>query len=55
MNPTLNRHRDFKDQVKVCLKNTFGPDTNSRIAKTLAKNNTRVLALVIFYESGGKL
>ena len=53
MNPTLNRNRAFKDQVKVCSKNTFVPDTNSHIAKTLAKNNTRVLALVIFYESGG--
>ena len=52
MNPTLNRNRVFKYQVKVCFKNTFGPDTNSRISKTLVKHNTRVLALVIFYESG---
>ena len=51
-NPTLNRNKAFKYQVKVCLKNTFGPDTNTHIAKTLSKNNTRVLALVIFYESG---
>ena len=55
MNPNLNRNRAFKDQVKLCLKNTFGPDTNTHIAKTLSKNNTRVLALVIFYDSGGKL
>ena len=55
MNPTLNRNRAFKDQVKVCLKNTFGPDTNSHIAKTLAKNNTRVLALVIFYDNDKKI
>ena len=47
MNPTLNRNRDFKYQVKLCLKNTFGPDTNSHIAKTLAKHNTIVQALVI--------
>ena len=52
MNPILNRNRAFKDQVKVCLKHTFGPDTNSHISKTLQKPNTRVLALVIFYESG---
>ena len=52
MNPNLNRSRAFKDQVKLCLKNTFGPDTNSHISKTLQKPNTRVLALVIFYESG---
>ena len=53
MNPTFNRNRAFKDQVKLCLKNKLGPDTNSHIPKTSAKNNTRVLALVIFYESGG--
>ena len=52
MNPNLNRSRAFKNQVKLCLKHTFGPDTNSRISKTLQKPNTRVLALVIFYESG---
>ena len=55
MNPNLNSNRSFKDQVKVCLKNTFGPDTNTHIAKTLSKNNTRALALVIFYESGRKI
>ena len=37
------------------MKNTFGPDTNTHIAKTLSKNNTRVLALVIFYDSGKKI
>ena len=41
--------------MKVCLKNIFGPDTNNHIAKTLSKNNTRVLALVIFCESGKKI
>ena len=51
MNPTLYRNRDFKDQVKVCFNHTFGPDTISHINKTLQKKNTRVLALVIFYES----
>ena len=55
MNPNLNRNRSFKDQVKVCLKKKFGPDTNTHIAKRLSKNNTRVLALVIFYESGEKI
>ena len=52
MNKTLNGKRAFKDQVKLCLKHTFGPDTNSHIYITLQKPNTRVLALVIFYESG---
>ena len=52
MNPTLFKNRDFKEQVKVCFKNTFGPDTTSHINKILMKKNTRVLALVIFSESG---
>ena len=38
--------------MKACLKNTFGPDTNKHIHKTLMKQNTRVLALVVFYEIG---
>ena len=50
-NPTFYRKISFKDQVKVCLKHTFVPDTNSYISRTLQKPNTRVLALVIFYES----
>ena len=52
INPTLYRNRDFKDQVKVCFKHIFGPDTISHINKILQKKNTRVLVLVIFYESG---
>ena len=41
--------------MRASLKNTFGPDTNTHIDKTLSKNDTRVLALVIFYESGKKI
>ena len=37
MNPTLYRNRSFKEQVKVCSKHTFGPDTNSHINKKLQK------------------
>ena len=36
MNPNLNRNRAFRYQVKLCLKNTFGPDTNINIGKTLS-------------------
>ena len=36
-NPTLYRNRDFKDQVKVCFKHTFGTDTISDINKKLKK------------------
>ena len=55
MNTTLYRNIAFKNQVKVCLKHTFGPDTNFHISRTLQKPNTRVLSLVIFYESGKQL
>ena len=37
MNPTLFKNRDFKEQVKVCFRNTFGPDTTSHINKILLK------------------
>ena len=37
MNPTLYRNRAFKDQIKICFKHTFGPDTNSRINKNYRK------------------
>ena len=38
-NPTLYKNKVFKEQVKACLKNTFGPDTNKHINKTLPKKN----------------
>ena len=34
-----------------CTKTTFGAITKPHISKILAKNNTRVLALLIFYET----
>ena len=55
INPTLYKNIYFKDQVKVCFKHTFGPDTTYHIIKILQKPNTRVLVLVLFYESGKKL
>ena len=42
----------FKDQVRVCFRKTYGPDTTSHINTILMKKNTRVIALVIFYEIG---
>ena len=47
MNPNLNKNRAFKYQVKVCLKNTFGPDTNTHIVKTLPEKYTRVLVSIL--------
>ena len=35
LNPKLNKNKAFKDQVKSCLSNTFGADTNKHINKTL--------------------
>ena len=46
MNPTLYKNKAFKEQVKVCFRNKFGPDTTFHINTILMKKNTRVLALV---------
>ena len=51
MNPNLNTKKAFGEQVKVCLKKIFFPSTNIHIGKILSKKNTRVLALLIFYEN----
>ena len=55
MNPNLNTNKSLREQVKICLKNTFVPSTNIHIGKILSKQNTRVLELVIFDESRKKL
>ena len=47
-NPVLHTKKVFRDQVKACLNNTFGADTNKHINKKLMKRDTRVLALVFF-------
>ena len=51
-NPTLFRHKVFKEQVILCLKDTFGADTNKQINVILKRPNTRVIALIINYEHG---
>ena len=51
-NPTLYRHKLFKDKVKLCLNNTFGADTNKQINVILKRPNTIVIALIINYEHG---
>ena len=50
LNPILNKNKAFKYQVKACLSNKFGADTNKHINKTLMNWDTRLLALVVFYE-----
>ena len=42
----------LKDQVKACLGNTFGADTNKHINDILLRPNTIVLALIVNYEHG---
>ena len=51
-NTTLHTNKVFKEQVKACLSNTFGADTNKHINNILLKRNTRVIALVVHYEHG---
>ena len=36
-NPILYTNKVFRKQVKACFKNTFGPDTNKHINRTLHK------------------
>ena len=50
--PTLYKNKVFKDEVKACLGNTFGADTNKHINNILLRHNTRVIALIVHYEHG---
>ena len=54
MNPNLSINKAFKEQVKICIKNTFGTMTQQHISKILSKINTIVLALVMFYDTRKK-
>ena len=55
MSQNLNRNRAFRDQVKVCLKHTQLDQIPVFVSLKHYQKNNRLLALVIFYESGGKL
>ena len=50
MNPHLSMNKVFREQVKVCMKNTFSTSTMTHISKILLKPNTRVLELVMFFD-----
>ena len=54
MNPNFPKNKFFREQVKLYLKNTFVPSTNTLISKILLKDNTRVLALVMLYDNREK-
>ena len=45
----------FQIESEGIFENTFGISTMSHISKILLKTNTRVLALVMFYENRKKL
>ena len=49
MNPNLSINKNFKYQVKVCMKTTFSTSTMTHISRILLKPDTRVLALIIFF------
>ena len=50
INPGLNDNKSFREQVEKCMFTTFGAIIQPFINSTLAKNNTSVLALIIFYD-----
>ena len=52
MNDTkLNINKSFIEQVFKCMNNIFGPIAQLYIRATFAKKTTRVLALLMFYET----
>ena len=54
INPNLSINKAFKYQVKICMKTTFGTMNQQHISKILSKTNSRVLALVVFYNTRPK-
>ena len=51
-NTTLYTNTVFKEQVKACLKNTFGTDTNKHTHKTLQKKIQEFLHYLFFMSLG---
>ena len=51
INPNLNIIKAFKEKVTKCMKTKFCAMTQPHISKILSKINTRVLALLMFYEA----
>ena len=51
VSPNLNKNNSFREQVDKCMNNTFGPIAQPHIISTIAKINTRVLELLMFYET----
>ena len=55
MNPNLSTSKALKKQVTKCMKTAFGAIIQQHISKILSKNNTRVFALFMFYETRKKI
>ena len=51
INPYFNVNKSPREKVERFMYNIFGEITQPFIKATLAKNNTRVLELIIFYET----
>ena len=51
INTCLNVNKAFREKVEKCMYTTFGEITQPFIKATLAKNNTSVLALIMFDET----
>ena len=49
IHPNLNINKSFIEQVDKCMNNTLFPIAQPHIRATLAKNKTRLLALLMFY------
>ena len=54
MNPILSMNEVPREKVKVYMKTTFSTSTMTNISKILLKPNTRVLALVMFFDNRKK-
>ena len=53
INPSLNINKVLREQTEKCLSATFHEKTMEYIRGCLEKNNTCVIALIIFYENNG--
>ena len=51
VNPNLNINKTFIEQVEKCMKITFGAITQHFIRALFLKKKTRVLTLIMFYET----
>ena len=51
INPNLNIKKSFREQEDKCTKTVFGTIIQPNIRDTLSKNKTRVLALLMIYET----